>query len=248
MEPQTFFILVLVALLIGFAKGGLGGPVPISMTAPLLSLIFPVSTAIGLVLPLLIFADLFALYFYRGKWDMYYIRLMLPAAIIGVVFGTLLLTTLSDEALRFVLGVFTLIAVVYRFASEFIKALTYSPRPWHGYLAGWASGFGSALANAGAPPFTAYLLLQPGVTPVTFVGTTTLFFAIVNLIKLPGFITSGALDVQQLLSIAWVAPIIPLGVWIGRKIIERINAKVFEYIMLVLLLILSLYLIVSAFS
>lgn len=247
MNLQTFFILALVALLVGFSKGGLGGAVPVSLTVPLLSLIFPVSTSIGLVLPLLIFADMFALYFYRGKWDMYYIRLLLPSAIIGVIIGTLLLTTLSDDALRLILGVFTLIAVLYRFASEFIKALTYSPRPWHGYLAGWASGFGSALANVGAPPFTAYMLLQPGVTPVTFVGTTTLFFAIVNLIKLPAFITSGALDLPLLLSIAWVAPIIPFGVWTGGKIIERINAKVFEYIMLVLLLILSLYLIVSAF-
>lgn len=247
MTLQTFFILALVALLVGLSKGGLGGPVPVSLTAPLLSLIFPVSTAIGIVLPLLIFADMFALYFYRGKWDMRYIRLMLPAAVIGVVMGTLLLATLSDEALRLILGVFTLIAVLYRLASEFIKSLTYSPRPWHGYLAGWASGFGSALANAGAPPFTAYLLLQPGITPVTFVGTTTLFFAIVNLLKLPGFLASEALDVQQLLSIAWVLPIIPAGVWIGRKIIERINAKIFEYIMLTLLLILSLYLIISVF-
>lgn len=247
MTLQTFFILALVALLVGLSKGGLGGPVPVSLTAPLLSLIFPVSTAIGIVLPLLIFADMFALYFYRGKWDMRYIWLMLPAAVIGVVMGTLLLATLSDEALRLILGVFTLIAVLYRLASEFIKSLTYSPRPWHGYLAGWASGFGSALANAGAPPFTAYLLLQPGITPVTFVGTTTLFFAIVNLLKLPGFLASEALDVQQLLSIAWVLPIIPAGVWIGRKIIERINAKIFEYIMLTLLLILSLYLIISVF-
>ncbi|HEX2618984.1 MAG TPA: sulfite exporter TauE/SafE family protein [Phototrophicaceae bacterium] len=240
---QTIFILALVGLLVGFSKGGLGGPVPVSLTAPLLSLVFPVSKAIGMVLPLLIFADLFALYFYWKKWDMRYVRLLLPAAVIGVICGTRLLTTLPDHTLRPILGIFTLIAVVYRLANEFIKSLTYSPQTWHGYLAGWASGFGSSLANVGAPPFTAYMLLQPEMTPITFIGTTTLFFAIVNLLKLPGFLSSGVLDLQQLLSILWIAPIIPFGVWAGRELVRRIDAKLFEYLMLALLFILSLSLI-----
>src|SRR5690242_8474563 len=111
MEPQTFFILALVALLVGFSKGGLGGPVPVSLTAPLLSMVFPVSKAVGIVLPLLIFADMFALYFYWKQWDMRYVRLLLPAAVIGVICGTLLLATLPNHTLRLILGIFTLIAV-----------------------------------------------------------------------------------------------------------------------------------------
>jgi uncharacterized membrane protein YfcA len=235
-------LLMLVALLIGLSKGGLGGPVPVSMTAPLLSLVMPVQAAIGVTLPLLIFADVFALYFFWRKWDMRYIKLMLPMGLIGAVLGILLLSVLSDSALRRVLGAFTLVAVIYKVASDSGWLRKYKPQLWHGRLAGWGSGFASALANAGAPPFTAYMLLQDDITPMSFVGTTTLFFAIINAFKLPGFLLTGTLDVQRLISIVWIVPLIPVGVWLGRWLIHRINTEVFIRFMLGLLFLLGLWL------
>jgi len=115
-----------------------------------------------------------------------------------------------------VIGLFTLIVVVYKVGGGFLTKLEYQPRNWHGYLAGWASGFGSALANIGAPPFTAYMMLRK-VPPVPFIGTTTLLFAIVNALKLPiTLLSSRVLDPHLLLSILWVVPLIPVGVLVGR--------------------------------
>jgi uncharacterized membrane protein YfcA len=204
----------------------------------------PVSQAVSLVLPLLIFADVFALWAYWRDWDMRYIRLMLPVAVLGVVLGLVLLATLPDLWLRRLLGVFTLIVVLYKVGSARITRLHYQPRNWHGQLAGGASGFASALANTGAPPFTAYMLLQ-GVTPTVFIGTTTLFFAIVNLLKLPAVAAAGLLNFPLLLSAAWAIPLIPLGVWVGRQFINRVNPQLFEGLMLVLLLLASVSLILS---
>jgi uncharacterized protein len=254
---EILLLFALAALLIGLAKGGLGGPIPGTVAVPLVSLIMPVSRAAGVILPMLMIGDIFALYFFWRKWDMHYIRLMLPAALVGIVMGTLLLATLDDEPLRVVLGIFTLIAVLYKLLNNYLQqranqktkaedgleTLVYQPRPWHGSVAGWASGFGSALANVGAPPYTAYMLLQPNMTPMTFAATAALFFATVNFLKLPGFLTSGLLDVPLFLSIAPVLPIIPLAVWLGRKAITYFNPKVFEQTLLALLFILSLTLI-----
>lgn len=245
MPIQTALIFALVALLIGFSKGGLGGPVPVSLTVPILSLVIPVSQAIGVVLPLLIFADVFALYFYWRRWDMRYIRLMLPSAALGVIMGSLLLAVLPNELLKKVIGGFTLLAVIYKLASDQLKSLQYSPRRWHGYLAGWASGFGSSLANVGSPPFTAYLLLQTDVTPISFIGTSTLFFAILNILKVPGFVSAGVMDTPMLLSTAWVIPIIPVGVWLGRWILRHMPTKRFEQFMLTLLFVMSLALLLT---
>jgi uncharacterized membrane protein YfcA len=193
-----------------------------------------VQEAVVLVLPLLMFADLFALRVYWNKWDMRYIKLMLPIGLIGMLMGAWVLVNLPDVALRRVLGFFTLTAVVYKLASDSLKSLQYTPRTWHAYFTGWAAGFGSAVANAGAPPFTAYMLLQK-VEPTPFIGTTTLFFAIVNVLKLPSFIGTQLLSPSQLLSIAWTLPLIPLGVWLGRRGLTMINAKAFEWLMVVLL-------------
>jgi uncharacterized protein len=243
---EEILIFAIVGLLVGFSKGGLGGPVPVALTVPLLSLIIPTQQAVGLVLPLLMFADIFALYFYWKEWDKRYILLMLIPGLIGVAFGTGILNDIDPQTLKRIIGGFTLIALSFKIVSDQLKSIQYRPQNWHGWLAGWASGFGSALANVGAPPFTAYLLMQSDMTPRKFVGTTTLFFAIINLTKLPGFIVLGILDVNQLLSILWVVLIIPFSIAGARYIITRINQKTFEWIMIIPLLILSLYLIFSA--
>lgn len=245
--PQPLQILLIVAacLLIGLSKGGLGGPIPVTLTTPLLSAVMPVSQAVSLVLPLLILADVFALWAYWRAWDMRYVRLMLPAAVLGVALGLLLLTTLPDLWLRRLLGLFTLVVIVYKIGSSRIARLHYQPRGWHGQLAGGASGFASALANTGAPPFTAYMLLK-NVTPVVFIANTTLLFAIVNAIKLPGILLMGVVDVAQIINVLWVLPLIPPGIWLGRKFVDWVDPKVFEQLMIVLLTAASLALLFSA--
>ncbi len=237
---EYYAVLIVVGLFIGLSKGGMGA-VLVLLVTPLLSLVMPTATAISLALPLLIIGDLFALYFYWNTWDMHYVRLMLPPAILGIMVGTALLATLDNITLRHILGIFTVIFIVYKLADQRFRTLAYQPRNWHGYLAGAASGLGSALANSGSPPFTAYMLLQD-VSPQVFVGTMTLFFAIVNALKVPGLMIAGLLDLHSLLGVAWVIPAIPLGVIAGRWIIVRINKRAFEWFMLFVLTVAAAFL------
>jgi uncharacterized membrane protein YfcA len=191
-------VIFAVALIVGLAKGGLG---PIgALIVPLLSTIMPVSQAVGVLLPMLMVGDWFALRTYWRAWEIRLIKLTLPGAVVGVVFGLALLTSLSDDA-----------------------------------LPGSMSGFASALANAGGPPMTAYLLLQK-LNPTPFVGTATLFFATMNALKLPAFLAADVIDIPKLISVAWAIPLIPVGVWVGRRLIDHINPTYFNALMLVGLL------------
>ena len=241
-EMDEILIFALVGILVGFSKGGLGGPVPVALTVPLLTLIIEPQVAVALVLPLLIFADIFALYFYWKQWDRRDLALMLVPGLIGVVLGAVVLNAIDAVTLKRAIGGLTLVALGFKIASDHLPALTYQPQKWHGYFAGWASGFGSTLANVGAPPFTAYLLMQPKMTPLRFVGTTTLFFAVMNLTKLPGYIYIGIFDYERLLSISWVFLLIPPAVMVARYLIVRINQQVFEWLMMIPLFVLSAYL------
>lgn len=243
LSTDFILIVILATLLIGLSKGGLGGPIPPMITTPLLSQFMPVSNAVSLALPLLMIGDIFALWFYWKKWDLRYFKLTLPSAALGILLGMVLLTTLPNNLMRPVLGILTLIVIAYKLLSDRLKSVEYQPQKWHAYLAGGGSGLMSALANAGAPPWTAYMLLQK-VSPQVFVATTTLFFASVNLIKLPFTIATGLLKFDVLLSILWVVPLIPLGVWLGRRFVYRVNQVLFERIMIVLLIAVSLYLII----
>ena len=237
---EEILIFALVGLLVGLSKGGLGGPVPVALCVPLMTLIIAPQDAVGLILPLLLFADAFALYFYWKQWDRRYMLLMLAPGLIGAVCGTFVLKDIDAVTLKRVIGGLTLLAVAFKIASSHLSPLAYTPHRWHGWFAGWASGFCSALANVGAPPFTAYLLLQPTMTPRAFVGTTTLFFAIINLTKLPGFMALGILDMPKLLGIGWVFVIIPLAILLARALITRIQPRAFEWLMIIPLLALSI--------
>jgi len=162
-----------------------------------------------------------------------------------IVIGGALLLALAeskqDLLMRRILGGFTLLVVLYKIGSDALKSVNYEPRNWHGYVTGWAAGFGSALANVGSPPFTAYMLLQ-NVNPTVFIGTATLFFTIVNLLKLPvNLLSSNVLNLHLLASIIWVVPVIPLASWVGKRSVRRMNQKVFERMMLVILFGMSLY-------
>lgn len=227
---------VLVCALIGLSKGGLIGPIGGSLALPLLVQSsfngepITVIAAAGVVLVLLMLGDLFAVPMFWKWWDWKYIKLMLPASILGVIMGTALLVWLEPGLLKKILGVITLIAVVYKLLSERLKALEYQPRDWHGYLAGWGSGFTSALANTGGPPVTAYLLLQK-IGPRRFVGTQALFFMFINWAKVPGYAAAGAFNIE-LVSVAWPAlALIPLMIWVSKRVIHRVNARAFDIVL-----------------
>ena len=239
---EEIIVFALAGILIGFSKGGLGGPVPVALTVPMLTLVIEPQVAVPLVLPLLLFADIFALWFYWKQWDRRYIKLMLLPGLLGVIIGAWVLKDIDTLTLKRAIGGLTLLALAFKISSDRLAALEYAPRKWHGYFAGWASGFGSTLANVGAPPFTAYLLLQPNMTPRRFVGTTTLFFAVMNLTKAASYHFIEIVDFERLLSIAWVFILIPPAVLVARRLIDHINQQLFEWLMMLPLFVLSAYL------
>jgi uncharacterized membrane protein YfcA len=236
-------IIALLGFLIGLAKGGFNALG--AVLTPLLSLVLPVSLAVGVLLPMLMVGDAFALYSYWKEWDGQLVRRMLPAGAVGALAGTYLLTWLSPNALRMALAIFVLLLVVYRLVSDRLQQWRYQPHGWHAPLAGGLSGLASGLFNNGGPPFNSYLLLQK-LPPRPFIATTVLFFALLNLIKVPGFLYTGVLDVQRLLSLWWVFLFIPIGIVAARWLITRINQQVFEWIIIALLILSSLLLFVQS--
>lgn len=244
-NPVVYFgVIALGAFLIGLSKGGLGGTLGALIT-PLLSLVMPIDQAIGIALPILIVGDLFALAAHWGNWDRRLIWLLLPGALIGITLGTFVLTNISPLILKRSLAVIIFIFIIYKlFEGQMIGRLHYRAHRWHGWLAGSVAGFASTLAHAGGPPVIIYLLLQD-VTPIVFVATSILFFAVTNWIKVPYYYQAGLLNLQALLQIVWLAPLVPLGVWVGRRLAQKSDQLVFDRIILALLGITGIFLLFS---
>ena len=241
-DQNAVYVAVVIAILgfmIGFSKGGFGGLG--ALLTPLLALVLPVALAVGVLLPMLMVGDVFAVYMYWKEWDLNLVKRMLPVGIIGALAGTALLSWLSPNSLRIILGIFALGLVAYKFVSDWIQALRYETRAWHAPAAGLLAGVASGMFNYGGPAFSSYLLLQK-FKARPFIATTAIYFALLNLIKVPGFLYTGVLNVSLLFSLWWVFPFIPVGIWVARMTLTRVSSAAFEGIIIVLLIFSSLWL------
>ena len=232
--PLVLIAFAAAAFLTGLSKGGLGGMMGALITA-MLALVLPIQNVIGLVLPILMLGDLFAVTAHWRRWDRRLILALLPGALLGVTLGTFVLTSISPLALRRGLALIILVFIIYRLLERRILAwLHYTSRSWHGILAGGLSGLASTLAHAGGPPVSIYLLMED-INPAAFAATAAVFFAVINWIKVPYYLYAGLFDFAFLWRVIWLAPLVPLGVWFGRKLVERVGKPVFEAIIMALL-------------
>jgi uncharacterized membrane protein YfcA len=241
-DQNAVYVAVVIAILgfmIGFAKGGFGGLG--SLLTPILALVLPVALAVGVLLPMLMVGDAFAVTMYWKEWNLDLVKRMLPAGIVGALAGTFLLSSMSPDGLRIILGIFVLVLVAYRFVGDWIQALRYEPKPWHAPAAGFLAGVASGMFNNGGPAFSSYLLLQK-LKARPFIATSAIYFALLNLIKVPGFLYTGVLNVPLLFSLWWVFPFIPVGIWVARMTLTRVSPSAFEWIIVVLLIFSSLWL------
>jgi uncharacterized membrane protein YfcA len=231
-----YLMTVFVGLLIGVAKGGLGGLIG-TLATPLMALVMPPNQVVGLILPMLIFADLFAVATYWRQWRTKLVLLLLPGGIVGVTVGTIFIENVSTEVWRNVLATIVFIFTLYKLLEkQILRWLTYQGKDWHGVLAGTVAGFSSTLAHAGGPPVAIYLLLQK-IPPIEFNATSVLFFATLNWIKVPYYAYARLFNFHQMLQILWLMPVIPLGVALGRWLTNKINQLWFERLIIVLLLV-----------
>jgi len=239
-----FAMAALVIFIIGLAKGGLGGTLGVLAT-PLMTLVMPADQVIGLLLPILIIADMFAVATHWQRWDRKLVLLLIPGSVAGMLVGSLFIASISPDTLRRGIGVITLLFVVYKLLEgRILRFIQYQSRNWHGLLAGIVAGFSSTLAHTGGPPIAIYLLMQ-NVSPRVFVATTALFFAALNWIKVPSYFYIGLFDFNLLWQVAWLLPLLPASVWVGKQIAYKVDKIIFDRIIVVLLAVSAIFLLTN---
>lgn len=237
----VYFVVAVGMFLVGMSKGGLGATLS-AVTVPLMALVLPIKDVIGMMPPVLMLADALAVGVHWKKWDNRSVLLLIPASLIGVTIGTLILANAPARLIRIMLGLIVMLFVVYKlFEKRIFKKMTYKPRNWHGLLAGSTAGFTSSVAHTGGPPVAIYLLLQ-NVQPRVFAATSAIFFLILNYIKVPFYYVADIFNFDLLQQLLWLLPMVPLGVWAGKWVVARVSKELFDNIILSLLIISALLL------
>src|SRR6516225_9746695 len=147
MELTVATILVAFAgvFLICFMKGAFGGGFSI-VGIPLLSIVMDPVTAGGLLAPLFIAMDLFALRYWKpSTWSKPDLVLLVPALVIGIGLGYLLFRFLDHRAIAIVMAAITLVFVGLWFVGG--ANVTIRPRSTpKAVTAGLASGITTMVA------------------------------------------------------------------------------------------------------
>jgi len=192
---------------------------------PLMALAVPVPQAAAIMLPLLAIMDAIGIGALFRHVDRPLIRLLLPAGLLGTVVGTLLFGLLSAKLVAAVVGAITLVFLAIRVVFP-PRADAPPPPRWLGFLLGIVAGFTSFVAHAGSPPVSFYVL-PLRLAPIVFTATMAVFFAAVNASKWLPYAWLGLIDLTNMTTSLALAPVAPVGVWLGVKYLKRVPQHLF---------------------
>lgn len=226
-DPIFYLAAVPAVLLFGIAKGGFGGGLGVA-AVPIMALVVSPVQAAGILLPLLCLMDIFGLIVYRRHLNLPLQKVLLPGAIVGIAIGTLSFGYLSVAAIRLILGTIAIVFALNHWLglSQWVADHTRRAGAPAAAFSGAVAGFTSFVAHAGGPPINMYLLTQ-GLDRTAFVGTTVLFFAVVNYTKLIPYAWLGQLDATNLWTSLVLAPLAPAGIYAGLWLHRRVSDRLF---------------------
>ena len=242
METDFWFwiLAVLSALFVGASKGGL--PLIGMMAVPLMALQISPVVAAGLLLPIYIISDMYGLWIYRKLYNVRNIAILVPAAAIGIGVGWATASITKEAVVTILVGV---IGLAYCIDAILKARRNLPPRPAdvpRGLFWGSITGFTSFVSHAGAPPYQMYVLPQR-LEKMVYAGTSTITFAIINLLKLPPYWFLGQVNVDSLRIAVILAPIAIIGAFAGFRLTKIIPEKAFYRFVEVALFVVSLKLI-----
>lgn len=224
LSSLQWILLGLCGLLTGMAKTGLSGVG--LMVVPLMAHAFGGRPSVGLLLPLLIFADIFAVTWYNRHAQWKHILRLIPWAFAGIITATVVGKSISDRTFNSLLAALVIggIAIlVWRdIRADKIKV---PQSKWFAAGLGLLGGFSTMIGNAAGPVMALYLLSMR-LPKNSFIGTGAWFFFIVNLSKVPLHIwswktISWSTFSLDLLMIPAIAAGAFLGIWLVRLLPEK---------------------------
>ncbi len=233
-DPSILLVAAAGALVLGAAKTSF--PTAALLVIPILTMRLDPRMALGILMPLYVFADLVAITSYRRGLNIATALRLMPGAAVGMVIAVVVGQQLSAAIFNRVLGVLILSTVGLTLLLRTpTNGVTRQLPRWSVPLVGVAAGFATMIGNSGGPLVSIYLVLG-GLSNQSFVGTASIFYLLVNLTKIPLHLAVWqSVTWQQMLTVsALVFPAAMVGTFIGRWVLTRVPVETFRRIVLIL--------------
>ncbi|QPC85797.1 TSUP family transporter [Mesorhizobium sp. NBSH29] len=226
-DPVFYAAALPAVFLVGLSKGGFGGAMGF-VGVPLMALVMSPVQAAAILLPILILMDAAALWSWRGVYDRSILVQMLPGSLLGIGLGWLLAAVVTADMVRFIVGAVAIIFVGRWIYLQYRHGSDHATRPNRIAAAFWGTvaGFTSFIAHVGGPPFQVYALPLK-LDPKVITGTSAIFFAITNAVKLVPYFALGQFDATNLMASAVLMPLAPVATLAGAWLVRRMRPEVF---------------------
>jgi uncharacterized membrane protein YfcA len=239
LELWQYLLIAIGAFAVGMGKGGLPGVG--NVTVVLMALALPAKVSVGVLLPILISADIVAVIVYRRHANWSYIVKLAPWTIVGVLAGYLVFSYINDGAVRILIGSVLLSMTAIHFLRKWLRDSSKGEDllPHHPVFigaTGITGGFATMIANA-AGPVAALYFIASGLPKYAYIGTSAWFFFLVNAFKVPFMMDLGIIHIESLRLSASFMLYSVLGALIAPRIVKHINQKLFEVLIWVFVVI-----------
>ncbi|HUV64615.1 MAG TPA: sulfite exporter TauE/SafE family protein [Sedimentisphaerales bacterium] len=226
-------VIAVSAVVVGVSKTGMPGLG--ILPVPLMALAFSTRESTGLLLGLLILADLFAVTYHRrnARWPL--VLRLLPAALAGIVAGYFGLRVINDQQLKPIIGgiVLVMLGLNYWRTRAGGEEAPIPAQWWFAVALGFMAGVTTMMANAAGPVMIIYLLAMR-LPKVEFVGTSAWFFFVVNWLKVPFSANLDLMTAESVKLNLTMLPFIAAGALLGILVLKRIPQKAFTMIVQIL--------------
>lgn len=208
------------------------------LAVPLLATVFGGQQSTGILLPMLMLADVMGVVYYHRHASWHHLKLLFPWAALGVVVGTLVGSYINDEVFKLIMGAIILISVFIMIWLE--KSSHQEEVPTNTLFAhgmGIAGGFTSMVGNLAGSVMGIYLL-STRLPKNAYIGTAAWFFMVVNWFKFPFHVfVWHTISINTLLFDLVTLPVILLGAYLGIVIIKKVSEKIFRWFIIVMTLV-----------
>jgi uncharacterized membrane protein YfcA len=244
-DPSFYIIATLAIILVGLAKGGFVGMGAACM--PILTLVIDPVRGAAILLPILLVQDVVGVWAFRKTWDKDLLKIMLPGAVMGIALGWWFAASVDVATVQGMVGALAILFGANRLLDQGGVSMKLSDNlpAWPGFFFGAASGFTSQVAHAGGPPFQLWAIPRKYDREM-FAGTSAIFFAVVNWVKVPAFMALGQFTLENLLLSALFLPVAILSTFAGVALVRRVPVKRFYTIIYVLMILVGLKLVQEA--
>jgi uncharacterized protein len=227
LEPWQIALALVGALLVGVSKTGIAGLGMLFVV--MFANVIPAKQSSGFVLPLLIFGDVVAVWSYRAHAKWFHVFRLMPWTAAGVVLGYLAMGRLDDRHAKVLIGMIILVMVAIQVWRKSRAKAGEVPEygVWFAGTLGVLVGFTTLVANAAGPLMAIYLLAMR-LPKMEYVGTGAVFFLLLNCFKVPFMVNLGLITTDSFGFNLMLAPAVFIGAMLGRKLLPKINQKLFE--------------------